>query len=604
MRPIKKFSKNLKQRFAKKQNEMRREPGVMGDSVGGLLVSGLDGFVYVTIGDKAFPVFNNRVPAQIGIKVWVGYAPEEPNLYQVLSTRSESPAGVETGFVGYAPAKRYEWHAVGGGQDPLNVHLRAFTPLKLGVSSAGGMNVDLYRGFVWTGTEYLTIARQDLDLTTHIPTDPDKAALVLITIDDAGAVVQTKGSEVDIDLLALSDLPAIPAGTVFVCGAVRVYTGQTAVQEGRTNTDFWDGRFPGYFTAGGGGAHVITEEGGAGLTARTNLNFIGASVTATDNAGTDSTDITVTSGAGDVVGPASAVDENLAAFDTATGKLIKDSGVLTSDVSGAVSASHARSHAITGTSDHTSSATPGQMLKADASGLPIDATNTDTDVASAVSLKHAAVTLDANADTLLSLSTQALGLDTQTANTVLAGATSGGVAVPAFRALVAADIPATIPDENILHDKVGSPALFTLHDDWITRGSAGVIDGTLTYLSVGSTAVKVSVAAGDGYIRVSDDQQAELKFIHWAASADLYTFSAPAAGQETAIFFGISYNAGTPIAITSSTFSDFNGHDKFWLGRASYDGTSMEILNSYAHAEDTANLTRRWMRLNFPFNRE
>ena len=151
---------------------------------------------------------------------------------------------------------------------------------------------------------------------------------------------------------------------------------------------------------------------------------------------------------------------------------------------------------------------------------------------------------------------------------------------------------------------IGTPTIDTLSEDFTTRGSAGVIDGTLTYLSVGSTAVKVSVAAGDGYIRVSDDQQAELKLIHWPVSTDLYTFSAPAAGQETAIFFGISYNAGTPIAISSSTFSDFNGHDKFWLGRATYDGTSMEILNSYAHAEDTANLTRRWMRLNFPFNRE
>jgi hypothetical protein len=49
---------------------------------------------------------------------------------------------------------------------------------------------------------------------------------------------------------------------------------------------------------------------------------------------------------------------------------------------------HNRSHSITSTSDHTSSATSGRMLKADASGLPIDATNTDTDVADAVSKRH------------------------------------------------------------------------------------------------------------------------------------------------------------------------------------------------------------------------
>lgn len=168
-----------------------------------------------------------------------------------------------------------------------------------------------------------------------------------------------------------------------------------------------------------------------------------------------------------------------------------------------------------------------------------------------------------------------------------------------FRHQVAGNIEA-----GLVMPYVGAPVLSTLKDDFTTRGSAGVADGTLTYLSVGTSAVKVSVAAGEGYIRVSNDQQAELVFCAWAASPDLYTFSAPAAGQETAIFFGISYNAGTPIAISSSTFTDFNGHDKFWLGRASYDGTNMEILNSYAHSEDTANLMRIWMRRLFPFTRE
>lgn len=49
---------------------------------------------------------------------------------------------------------------------------------------------------------------------------------------------------------------------------------------------------------------------------------------------------------------------------------------------------HARQHAITSTDDHTSSATSGKMLKANANGLPVDATNTDTDVADAVTKKH------------------------------------------------------------------------------------------------------------------------------------------------------------------------------------------------------------------------
>jgi len=58
-------------------------------------------------------------------------------------------------------------------------------------------------------------------------------------------------------------------------------------------------------------------------------------------------------------------------------------------VSAAVTASHARQHAITTAADHTSTATAGKILKADANGLPIDATNTDADVSDAVTKKHA-----------------------------------------------------------------------------------------------------------------------------------------------------------------------------------------------------------------------
>jgi hypothetical protein len=248
----KKFSKKLNSRFAKKQNELARQAGEMGDQNNNLFVPNMDGFVYVTIGNKSLPVFNNRVAPQIGVKIWIGYAVEEPTLYQVLSTRSETPAGVETGYGGYAPAKRYEWHALHGGQDPLSVHLRAFTPLKLSVSDTvisydnfSAVYVNLYRGFVYTGAGYIAIPMQDVDISAQIPTAAGKAAFVLISINYMGAVIQTKGAEVDIDALVITDIPAIPAGTVFVCGAVRVYTGQTVVQEGRTNTDFVDLRFPG-----------------------------------------------------------------------------------------------------------------------------------------------------------------------------------------------------------------------------------------------------------------------------------------------------------------------------------------------------------------------
>ena len=55
----------------------------------------------------------------------------------------------------------------------------------------------------------------------------------------------------------------------------------------------------------------------------------------------------------------------------------------------AATASHTRQHAITQTLDHTSAATSGQMLKADANGLPVNATNTDAAVSAAVTASHA-----------------------------------------------------------------------------------------------------------------------------------------------------------------------------------------------------------------------
>jgi hypothetical protein len=88
---------------------------------------------------------------------------------------------------------------------------------------------------------------------------------------------------------------------------------------------------------------------------------------------------------------------------------------------------------------------------------------------------HNAITLDANADTLLSLSTQELGLDTQTANRVLAGPTSGAAAVPTFRALVAADI-----------DIARTQATLTLTDG--QNNNVALTDGVNEYVVVGPTA--------------------------------------------------------------------------------------------------------------------
>lgn len=103
---------------------------------------------------------------------------------------------------------------------------------------------------------------------------------------------------------------------------------------------------------------------------------------------------------------------------------------------------------------------PGGELGGTWASPTVDATHSG-------SAHHSAVTLDVNADTLLSLSTQALGLDTQTANLVFAGPGSGAAAVPTFRAVVDNDIPDTITASNYLLTS-GTDIIKDTHIDWGT----------------------------------------------------------------------------------------------------------------------------------------
>ena len=91
-------------------------------------------------------------------------------------------------------------------------------------------------------------------------------------------------------------------------------------------------------------------------------------------------------GTGAVIGTGASVTNS----DTGSGAVATHNAAFThSDIALNTGARHTRSHSIIGTSDHTSTATAGQMLKADANGLPVDATNTDAAVSAVVTASHA-----------------------------------------------------------------------------------------------------------------------------------------------------------------------------------------------------------------------
>ncbi len=88
---------------------------------------------------------------------------------------------------------------------------------------------------------------------------------------------------------------------------------------------------------------------------------------------------------------------------------------------------------------------------------------------------HAALTLGGDADNFLELTGQLLGLDTQTANTIFSGPTSGGAANPAFRSLVDGDIPAAIARDSELHDAATVGNGVTISGQEITLGTPSTL---------------------------------------------------------------------------------------------------------------------------------
>lgn len=366
-------------------------PAQLGDGGGVVDVPGMSYHVYARVaGGAAQAVYNDRVPPINNLLVDVGNTIEDPRKFQVLGARSYNPGGVgSTPQTGYAPAIRYEWMAPGGGQDPLHVQLRQYMPLRHGPSS--GMTIQLQPGLVYTPSgSVVNVASQTASMTAHIPATTGKAALVLITVNTSGTLVATKGTEYTLTdkttpALVLAMLPAIPASTIYVCGAVRVYNGQTAVTEGRISSDIIDLRDSGinstmssitahastHISTGsdpiaaavaGGASGLLTGADKTKLDGVTNASNLTSgtldgdrlpALSATKRGGVPATgtpsnlflrdDGTWTSpaGSGDVVGPASATDGHLAVFDGITGKLLKDGGAATAgsgDVVGPASA--------------------------------------------------------------------------------------------------------------------------------------------------------------------------------------------------------------------------------------------------------------------------
>lgn len=256
----------------RKQDVLATFEGIMGDGLGNVQVTeaGKENFSYVRINDTVQKVLNTRIPLQEGIRVIVGYDASQPDLLQILGTRTATPYG-STGRVvnRYAPASYYEWM----GSDPIFIDKRLWLPRRISCLDVSdplytGLSVRMYWDMFWDGTSWIVLPSQIIDLSSYTPAS-GKSAFVLVTLNSAGAVICTKGSEITTASILPIDIPAPPSGTSDVLAAVRLYYGQTDIVETITTTDILDLRFT-YFGSGGAGVEALagqieTSDGSGGI---------------------------------------------------------------------------------------------------------------------------------------------------------------------------------------------------------------------------------------------------------------------------------------------------------------------------------------------------
>jgi len=485
----------------RKQNQRELIPGVLGqgDTNKTVAVVGHPGMVWVRLyGDRnqAQPAVNQITASVHGLPVYVAISTDRRTgrrSYEVVGLGDNQilTAGGTKAFDPYLPehGASHEWNPNARGRDVVNIYPRAFAFGRVYPTSPASMRCAVSPIKYAHHTTLKTYAGGfTKDFTADIPATTGKALLVLVCLNGAtNALAYVKGAEFSwtgyTDPIPASAIPQ-PAAGHLVLSCLLLYNGMTTITEANFRYEYrlpfqtlssisegtelgsdsmalgyalisdgaggsvwrqivvWGSEepadtFPGQIWIDTGestilvtedGLPILTEEGG----------FIGGSsppIIRIRNAGNDgweeidrlAQDIEVNTE--NFAGELSAADDTVQkALDT-----LDDHTHPTADHDHSGDAGDGNTFDAANLT--SGAATDGQVLTADGAGGSAweDAPG-----------GHDAVTLAADADTILGLSTQQITLDTQAANTVLAGPESGAAADPTFRALVVDDLPADV----------------------------------------------------------------------------------------------------------------------------------------------------------------
>ncbi len=116
------------------------------------------------------------------------------------------------------------------------------------------------------------------------------------------------------------------------------------------------------YKAGSGGGSVTTQVNGVNTSDQTLVNFVDTpSVTWANPSGGIIEATAPGGGSGDVVGPASAIDNDIAVFNGATGKIIKDGGTTIAAINSAIAGKQAAGNYITALTGDVTASGPGSV---------------------------------------------------------------------------------------------------------------------------------------------------------------------------------------------------------------------------------------------------
>lgn len=239
----------LTDRFDVKADRNRYLSAIIGHPDGTVYVTDRSGYIWARLGGgngQIIQVYTRGMLPAYNLPIVVYRLPHRPRDYGIVDLDIDAWASTGTGesntggYDGTAYLERHgEQHYYNAG-DPVLVHLRAWTPLRIYPSS--GFVIGVMPGLIPRSGADLEIVHQTLDLTSHVPAAG--ALYVLITVDASGILTATDGTAVDGILdLTLASIPDTPDNH-FRLGAIRLYSGQTSIRETRTSTDVVDLRWP------------------------------------------------------------------------------------------------------------------------------------------------------------------------------------------------------------------------------------------------------------------------------------------------------------------------------------------------------------------------